>query len=83
MKCLNHRRRNSVSVEENGIPPLCRECWDGQGMPVKRGDRVICTVASPSSDGTVEKIVDGLAVTKTDDGGESWNPIALLVKGVA
>jgi hypothetical protein len=80
-KCINHPRRKSASVDEPGIPPLCRECWEKEGLPVKPGDNVICTVAHPSSSGVVTRLVDGsIAVTQTLDGGESWNPVALLVR---
>ncbi len=77
-KCVACRRRNSISVEERGIAPLCGPCWDRQGDPVKVGDRVICTSGHPSCDGVVRKIksrwktVDGQprseVIIETEDG---------------
>jgi hypothetical protein len=81
-KCISCRSRKSVSVDEEGVPPLCNACWHRRGLPVKKGDRVICVVAQSCS-GTVEAVHDGtMAQVATDDGGEAWLPFAVLVKAV-
>jgi hypothetical protein len=79
-KCISCRTRKSVSADEEGVPPLCNACWDRQGLPVKKGDRVICVVTDSCS-GTVEAVHDGnIAQITTNDGKEAWIPFASLVK---
>jgi hypothetical protein len=81
MNCLNHPRRVSISVDEPGIPPLCKQCWDSVGLPVKSGDRVIDTVGHPACDGTIAAFADdSIAIVDSDDGGVAYLPVALLVK---
>lgn len=72
-------RGRSVSVDEPGVPQLCRSCWDRAGQRIRVGSRVVAT-EDDTSIGTVRKIVDGnIAVIDCDDGGEAWIPTVLLV----
>jgi hypothetical protein len=78
-KCIACPRGRSISVDEPGVPQLCRSCWDRTGQQIRVGSRVVSTEDDTSS-GTVRKIVDGnVAVVECDDGGEAWIPTALLV----
>jgi hypothetical protein len=78
-KCIACPRGRSISVDEPGVPPLCRSCWDRAGQRIRVGSRVVAT-EDDTSRGTVRKIVDGnIAVIECDDGGEAWIPTPLLV----
>jgi hypothetical protein len=78
-KCIACRRGRSISVDEPGVPQLCRSCWDRAGQRIRVSSRVVATEDDTSS-GTVRKIVDGnIAVIECDDGGEAWIPTPLLV----
>jgi len=78
-KCIACRRRNSVSVEDEPVPPLCRPCWGRAGVGIRRGRRVICTVDDGTMRGIVRNIDGHLAVVDLDDGAEAWLPIVELV----
>ena len=78
-KCIACPRGHSISVDEPGIPQLCRSCWDRTGQRIRVGSRVVSTEDDTSS-GIVRKIEDGnIAVIDCDDGGEAWIPTVLLV----
>lgn len=80
-KCIACRKRNSTSVDEPGIPPLCNECWGRTGdRDVRVGAKVVCT-AHVEYNGTIRCMDDSdfIAIVKTDDGGEAWIPVAELV----
>jgi hypothetical protein len=78
-KCIACPRGRSISVDEPGVPQLCRSCWDRAGQRIRVGSRVVSTEDDASS-GIVRKIVDGnIAVIDSDDRGEAWLPTVLLV----
>lgn len=78
-KCIACPRGRSASVDEPGVPQLCRSCWDRAGQRIRVGSRVVAT-EDDTSIGTVRKIEDGnIAVIECDDGGEAWIPTPLLV----
>ena len=78
-KCTACPRGRSVSVDESGVPQLCRSCWDRAGQHNRVGSRVVAT-EDDTSIGTVRKIEDGnIAVIECDDGGEAWIPTPLLI----
>jgi hypothetical protein len=78
-KCIACPRGRSISVDEPGVPALCRSCWDRAGQRIRVGSRVVATEDDTTS-GIVRKIADGnTAVIGCDDGGEAWIPTPLLV----
>jgi hypothetical protein len=78
-KCIACPRGRSASVDERGVPQLCRSCWDRAGQRVRVGSRVVSTEDDTSA-GTVRQIEDGnIALIDCDDGGEAWIPMVLLV----
>ena len=80
-KCVACGRHPSESVDETGIPPLCRSCWDRAGKQIEVGANVVCT-ADESCSGTVERFADGgtLAIVRAADGQEAWLPVVELVR---
>jgi hypothetical protein len=82
-KCVACTKRPSDSVDEPGIPPLCRSCWQRQGRRITEGANVVC-ISGDSCNGTVERFEDGgtLAVVRTSDGGEAWVPVIELVRTI-
>ncbi len=78
-KCIACPRGRSVSIDEPGVPQLCRSCWDRAGQRIRVGSRVVPTEDNTSV-GIVRKIEDSnIAVVDCDDGGEAWIPTPLLV----
>lgn len=79
-KCVACGVGDSVSVDENGIPPLCDSCWARAGENVGPGNRVVCTVSHPDCSGVVRALDDGyIAIVDTLDGGTAHIPVAELV----
>ena len=77
--CLACKKRRAVTTED--YTPLCERCLDRAGLPVKKGQRVICVVTHTCS-GTVHRIEDDYAVIATEKRGEAWVPIGELIKVV-
>jgi hypothetical protein len=78
-KCIACPRGRSVSVDEPGVPPLCRSCWDRAGQRIRVGTRVVST-EDDTNVGVIRKIEDGnIAVIDCDDGDEAWIPTVLLI----
>lgn len=72
-------RGRSVSVDEPGVPQLCRACWDRARQRIRVGASVVFT-EDDTSRGVVRKIVDGnIAAIGCDECGEAWIPTSLLV----
>jgi hypothetical protein len=78
-KCIACPPGRSISVDEPGVPQLCRSCWDRAGQRIRNGSRVAST-EDDTSIGIVRKIEGGnIAVIDCDDGDEAWIPTVLLV----
>jgi hypothetical protein len=78
-KCIACPRGRSISVDEPGVPQLCRSCWDRAGQCIRVGSRAVST-EDDTSIGSVRRIEDGsIAVIDCDDSGEAWIPTVLLV----
>lgn len=79
--CVACSQRPSESVDEPGIPQLCRSCWQRQGQRIGVGANVVC-ISGDSCNGTVERFEDGgtLVVVRTSDGVEAWVPVIELVR---
>jgi hypothetical protein len=75
-KCIACPRGRSISVDEPGVPQLCRSCWDRAGQCIRVGSCVVGTEVDTTA-GTVQKIAD--ANIDCDDGGDAWIPAVLLV----
>jgi hypothetical protein len=80
-KCVACGRHPSESVDDPGIPPLCRSCWDGAGQQIEVGANVVCT-SDDSCNGIVDRFEDdrSIAVVRAGDGNEAWLPTIELVR---
>lgn len=79
-QCIACGAADSISIDEDGVPPLCGLCWNRAGEQIDPGAAVICTVDHPGCSGIVRSLVDDyLAIVETYDGRDAHVPFADLV----
>ncbi len=86
IKCAACQERPSVTITEDGWTPLCQDCVDKVGTPVRKGKRAVChfgslqgTVTGFDGKGWADS---GLASINTGAAQPAWIPLAELTPAI-